>query len=585
MKIKHRPVVTAICAALLGFLLISLGLRVSGLHAHIIRAREPGGSWRDITFPWDFHPAGEARVRITFTHLFLSSAGWQVIPDDNMRKIEINGKNVDLSAYSYAQLSDYVKGFTLDLKPYLRRGTNRILFTFTNGGGPGGLKVIPRYHPAVWFILAFGLFLFIFCFQQLFRLSRTHLVICTLALFPLLSYFSNTPWTARSHDVGGPTGHYGYVKYVAEFNKIPNPNEGWTYYHPPLYYMAGAAVWKWAKLIDAPEGRFLQLLSLIFWLFFLAAGMAGLSLLLRTCPQALLAASVCLAFWPSGIIHSIRIGNDSAYYALCGLCFFLLCRWWKNPGRRGLLAVAVLCALSLLVKSNGILLVAAAGSLILFKLFTGKTKTDFISAFCDGLLVGSISMAGFIASFAVRISYYVKGEVDSWFISNNSSLSSGLLVPKNIKAFIPLDLPTFLASPYMSPWADETGRRNFWNYLFRTSLTGEFDFNHSFANKIALLWGIILIVLLVFAFKNTVKIKERILEPTLQILPWVSFTLFSVVSLIALRISLPYACSNDFRYILPVLPALLAWFALSGKFSRALLYVMAASSSVFFFIV
>jgi len=55
-----------------------------------------------------------------------------------------------------------------------------------------------------------------------------------------------------------------------------------------------------------------------------------------------------------------------------------------------------------------------------------------------------------------------------------------------------------------------------------------------------------------------------------------------IASLIVLRIKTPYSCSNDFRYVLPVLLPFLALAARAGGLARLMLGVISFASLIFF---
>ena len=51
-------------------------------------------------------------------------------------------------------------------------------------------------------------------------------------------------------------GHAGYVYTVAVEHRLPDPLEGWSTFHPPLYYLADAVVWKatsWLGALQDPN--------------------------------------------------------------------------------------------------------------------------------------------------------------------------------------------------------------------------------------------------------------------------------------------------------------------------------------------
>src|SRR5690606_8783019 len=347
-----------------------------------------------------------------------------------------------------------------DLTSYLTPGPHTIEIRFNNRGGDGGLNIKPMPGPWRYLPIYVGLLLIMLFMAKRFALKLGQKWVLGLALVPIVFYWSATPWDLRAHDVSGG-GHYDYIEYVATQKSFPLPSEGWVFYHPPTYYLAGAAVWQLAKITEVPIHQTLQLLSVFFWLVFLVSSLATLNIFLKNRPGARFIASLAIALWPAGILHSPAIGNDSALYACIGMAVWFMCKWWYGGRRRDLLYMALFCSLAVLVKSNGIVVVAAAGILLLVR-FLLRRRDKKMRAFIDGLLFASITAAALLASLAVRIFYFLKGDSPSWVIGNLGNLHSGLRVPADIKAFIPIDVPTFLTQPYVSAWSDETGRGSFW---------------------------------------------------------------------------------------------------------------------------
>ena len=87
----------------------------------------------------------------------------------------------------------------------------------------------------------------------------------------------------------------------------------------------------------------------------------------------------------------------------------------------------------------------------------------------------------------------------------------------------------------------------FWNYAFKTSLFGEFEMLRSVVGRnFATLLSCSFLGLLIYALRGFWRTK-------LQMVHW--FLLLQgaafIAALMFLRITHTYACSNDFRYILP----------------------------------
>jgi len=536
--------------------------------------------------PWQFHQASVGnRLVVDLDVGWLTTRTWQIIPDDDLRGITINGGSVPLGGVRSGGLQDYTYGFQIDLSGYLVEGHNQIVFYLDNHGGDGGLNLRPVLGPWRWFLIGLAFLPLLLGLARLFHLHVVQTVILGGALIVLCCYWAATPWGMRSHDVGGG-GHLEYITYVATHRALPNPMEGWTFYHPPVYYIVGAVVWCWAKWLSLPAPECIQALSLTLWLVFLSASAGTLRLALRNRLGALFFATATVAFWPSGIIHGLRIGNDAALYAAAGVATWFMIRWWQTRRRRDLWSFAAATALALLCKSNAIVLLAAGGLLLVSVAASAlihRKRQKWRRVFVDLAIFSGVTGFGFALSFAVRVYYYLHGSINNWLISNVDSLGGSLRVPVDIKSFLPLDIPTFLTQPWLETGNDATGRSNFWNYLLRSSLSGEFSFPGSWQRGLAILWGVVLLALCLLALYRLVSGRPHRQGRTLYIQrPWLLLTLLWVASAAALRVKAPFACSNDFRYILPVIvPAALYW-ASGGAFTKMLMLLMTLLSALFF---
>ncbi|MFT3735567.1 MAG: hypothetical protein QM776_11160 [Rhodocyclaceae bacterium] len=292
---------------------------------------EAGGQISKVDLPWVFHAVGAGnRLTVDMQVGWLTPRTWHVTPDDNLRAMFVNGQVVSFAGIREGGLQDYSNGFDIDLSPYLQRGPTVIVFQLDNGGGDGGLAFRPRM--GFWHALMFaaGFLPLLFGLSRCFGLRKLQIFIISLSLLIICSYWMATPWQLRTHDATGVDGHYGYVMWVAQKLALPAPTDGWTFYHPPVYYVMGAAVWRYAQLLSFPAAEMLQALSIALWLVFLTATAGTMRRALRGRYIALAIATLALAFWPSGIIHAIRIGNDAALFASAGLASWFAIRWWQG---------------------------------------------------------------------------------------------------------------------------------------------------------------------------------------------------------------------------------------------------------------
>ena len=568
-----------LCGLALATMLLALWATQPRLTAAPVDATGVQGS---ITLPWRFsgEPANRTIRVQTRLHAPWLLGHWRIVPDDELLELRVNGQQVNLGNIPPERLRDWNQGFGIDLSPWLKTGENSFEMRIRNDGGNGGLNLKSSPGTIALLILALPFVIFLTALNTLLPLTAGQRCILFLTLVVLLIYWGVTPWETRAYDVGLPDGHFGYVSRVADTLAIPAPNAGWTFFHPPLYYVLGAIALRAADVLGAARAETLQLLSLGFWLIFLSASAASLRLCLRGKEMQLLIATAAIALWPSGVIHSIRISNDLPAYACAALAAYFMLRWWKSRRRRALIGMTLCCVLSVLFKTSAVAIIAAGGALLGWRvLFPGREgrhvalgRSAFFALAC---------VAGLALSLANNILYYLRGQLSGWMVGNTDGLDARLHVPADIKAFIPLDIPTFLTTPWTSAWDDAAGRLNFWNYLLRNSLSGEFSFNGQAQRIIALGWGAMLLLLCaltLWQLAHTLRTGSMAYRQR----PLLLLAFFWLASLISLRIQAPFSCSNDFRYIVPILLPAVVFCVASGRVARVMLVLIGLSSAYFF---
>jgi len=103
----------------------------------------------------------------------------------------------------------------------------------------------------------------------------------------------------------------------------------------------------------------------------------------------------------------------------------------------------------------------------------------------------------------------------------------------------------------MSPWEDSTARRNYWNYLLKTSLFATFHFDPPLESDLARAMSLLLLVLMGYVALYFVVQRRALLEPVGVAL--VASCAILLAASIAGRISTPFCSMADFRYVMPIL--------------------------------
>ena len=68
---------------------------------------------------------------------------FHITPDDCLEKLEVNGKEIGLTAEANTKRCDWQGGFSMDLQPYLHEGSNNVHILVRNISGWVGLNVQP----------------------------------------------------------------------------------------------------------------------------------------------------------------------------------------------------------------------------------------------------------------------------------------------------------------------------------------------------------------------------------------------------------------------------------------------------------
>ena len=534
--------------------------------------RLPGGPEIPVTFPYSASvPAGQLQEFAFTVHKGrLTQRGIVFVPDDHFDALVVNGKDVPLDGVDPKDLDNFHHGFRFPIGRYLRAGDNAVVARVRNAGGPGGLDVMSDPHD--WMnraevIAAMSAFVVLLLTAlRTFKVPWSTASLFAAGVAVRFGYLSVTPYSVRDHDV---SGHVEYIEYILSHGSLPPPYGGWSFYQPPLYYLLGAGLWKALTILGAESRatilRALQVQSLLYQLGFLGFALGTVSLWVGRLPDALFGRRLAsrsalgalfvalLCLWPSGVIHAVRIGNDDLFYLWFGAGFYFASRWWIS-GRDRDFHVAALCgALGMLTKSNSLLLFVLLAVLLAVRLI--KDRERRLVAYLKRawpMAVLILKSAGVALGRAVVDA--VSGRRAHVLVGNMNQAHDNIAVGNRASNYLWFDTKIFVTEPFTNSLDDARGRQFFWNYTLKSSLFGEFSFDHPLLSDAAVVLSILMIVIVACV---VVRMVTATREDWLKDLPTFALVPILFAGLAALRMTLPMACSNDFRYILPVLtPAL-----------------------------
>ncbi len=176
-------------------------------------------------------------------------------------------------------------------------------------------------------------------------------LLCTSALALAALAWHNRGLDASLGFDAGP--HLEYVRFILEQQRLPFASDGWSMYHPPLYYAAGAAIF---ALFDSSVAA-LRGLNAIAVVVQCAAILGSLHLLFPAEPRRVLAGFVLGAFVPMQLYLAQYVTNEVWTAAFASSAVYLCLRILARDDRtlRAHLALGVLLGAALLTKVSALL--------------------------------------------------------------------------------------------------------------------------------------------------------------------------------------------------------------------------------------
>jgi hypothetical protein len=475
-----------------------------------------------------------------------------------------------------------------------------------DGGLGKGRQVVPfvlnleneiKHAPHVWWKINFwdpvflllwvgavgSAWFFVFAVLRRFGAPGWASVAVMGAVLLSLSVLRYTKPNERTYDEGwGPGTHSQYVIAILEKGRIPKIDEGFVYYHSPFYYLIAAAAWSLAENVGVPNTyQVLQIMGVIFFGLYLTGGVLAIFQWVRN-PWVSVVSVLTFCFWPAPFLHSVRTGNDGLMYALSAWAIFLGFRWWRlvngnegrimSPWRKEWVWGIILAGAAFYAKSNGIVVVAWLGGMLgvvlLAWIYREKIKgyveseaergnvekegrwRDFVK--CGGMLVGVMGVFGGLLLARNVETWHWKDpnfSLAHGFVPNTGALNPGMRAETSLNTFLVFDPFLFMNVLHNNPY-NQDGKKYFWNYLFKTSLFGEYWIPGIRHDNMAWWLNFNFILILGMVIYGLVRYVE---VDWWNKVPVYGLVILYFASMIYFRLKVPFACANEFRYILPAL--------------------------------
>lgn len=340
------------------------------------------------------------------------------------------------------------------------------------------------------------------------------------------------PYPLAAHEA---SNFVEYAEIIKKEWRIPDPNECWVCYHPPLYMLSATIFSESAdKLFGGSTATHVQIFSFLLSIVFMFLSQAYLRMILK--PESKNEMKIFylifsfLIFWPSVVMNTVRIGNESLNYIWL-LCFLICFQKWIDAKNKKLLAGALLAiVLVYFTKSSWMIPVGIISAYYFLK----RIRLRWL------IFTGCMIMA-----LEAGMQAHGKGVfpiIGTKLVPNMAGLPNDLRVSNSIGTLFGFSFPFYFNTAISDP-LKHPGRDYFWSFFLRTARTGEFAYEKS--NHVSAFALMIFFLMIVLRF---IEVAIRLFKEKWPPIPVLDLTM-SLFALMAMRLSVPYACAQDMRYI------------------------------------
>jgi hypothetical protein len=352
-----------------------------------------------------------------------------------------------------------------------------------------------------------------------------------LAGFLVVQYLNVTsPWV-RQHDV---EGHREYVDYLISTRMLPDLQQGWETWQPPLYYGL-AAIWRSLFSGFSYEDPFrpVQFLATALFLATLVLALCSFRRLQLNDIEAF-GGLAMLALFPAHLFFAGRINNDVVLPLLGTGIMLVVIEFTRTGERRWLWWLAGLLLASLMVKGSS---VAIVGGALLIVFFTELRRSDWRQAMKVTYLTG---LPSYIWTCF-------------WWIRNYEQTGNPLYVNSRLPEYFRILTPSwqrllsfklgaFLRGGY---YYDDPIRQSYPSALVTSVLYGEYDMESCHFH-----WPILLrlgcLGLLLVLIVGAVAYPRR--EMRSLWITCLTLIIFQTAFMVIFVLQYPYSCNQNSRY-------------------------------------
>ncbi len=420
------------------------------------------------------------------------------------------------------------------------------------------------------------------------RLECRHIVIMLLIFGYALriGYTLASPAFAHQHDVFTAwfDGHEAYAWTIFETGALPTHNE-YQMYHPPLNAMTQAGFMHLMKglsavfpdLIDGfaygrpeyldAERYYLytscQILS-VTWSFITAVLLLKILKTFSFSDKVYTVLTAIVILYPRNIQFATMLNNDVIAYMLATAALFFALRWWKSKSLAYILPCGLAVGLGMMAKLSAATVCIPIAGIFIYEFICTLRKKEGSLSIMEMVLQYGLFLA-ICAPIGLWFQVYAYARFAQPLGHVFSNLNQNLYTGD--KSFFERFVFTFDLSEYLgSLYCRSFDNYNLFNFSLRSSIFGEHSYSRghifgAFALLFAYMVAFLLAAGLVYCIVIWVKDRKKPLSAWKNNPP-ISFKelLFvfllvqsQVLSEMYFYIKMPYGCTMDFRYIMPLI--------------------------------
>ena len=410
-------------------------------------------------------------------------------------------------------------------------------------------------------------------------------LIFLLGFLMQLNYMLITPVNYRQHDVFSynNAGHQGYA-FIVFGGNLPSQVDAtghldYQFYHPPFNAFMQAMCMRFCRpfmeLYNAINhsdyynvndwNSLYQTVEILSTFYMNIALYFAIKIVykLKVENKFKVIAALFVALFPALFILAGQENNDPLCIMNCFIVIYFTVCWWEKHSYFNAIMIGIFGGLAMFAKLSGALIVVPAIVAFAFVLIQSIIKKEkFAYILIQGAIIGAI-----MAPLGLWFHIYAKIRFNQPFGFVFSNLNSNLYVGDY--SFYARFLNIFdFADMFSLTWGNTFVNYNLPNFLIKSALFGEYSFLYSDAlaiislvlNYVFVYLSLILIIIY-FIYSGKEHLEIKIIGGVLIV--------SQLLAQLYFNIKMPYGCTMDFRYIVPIILGFMILNALAfDKFNK-----------------